>query len=84
MRMLRTFTISELQTVTELGKGKLQRRVKQMVKFHYLRRTEASGGEAGYMLPQYRNTGPRAPAISEPLNRLYDHNTQEIIVYQGV
>ena len=83
MRMLRTFTVSELVMVTELDASKVERRVKALLTFHYLRSTEPSGGEAGYLLPQYRNTGPKAPAISQTLGKLYDYNSKDVIHLEG-
>ena len=82
MRMLRTFTVSELATVTELKARPLKRRVKQLLSFRYLRQVEHSGGEPGYLLPQYRNTGPKAPVIHPGLNSLYDFNSKEVMVNQ--
>ena len=83
MRMLRTFTVSELVSATGLEEPVLERRVKALLAFQYLRATEPSCGEAGYLLPQYRNTGPRAPVINESLGKLYDYNSKDVIHLEG-
>ena len=79
MRMLRVFTVGELTAVTELDKETVTSHVELLHRFTYLRQTESSMDEAGYMLPAYRNTGSTAPCINFRLRRLYDFKTREII-----
>ncbi|KEQ19197.1 hypothetical protein [Endozoicomonas numazuensis] len=84
MRMLRNFTVSELKGVTEVDKAVIQMQVSQLHQFNYLRRSQDSLGEPSYLLPQYRNTGEKPPAVNMQLGRLYDYKTKEIIVLEEV
>lgn len=84
IRLLRNFTVSELHGVTEVARNVIQMQVDQLHQFTYLRRSQDNLDEPGYMLPQYRNTGEKPPAISRQLGRLYDYKTKEIIVLEEV
>ena len=82
MRMLRTFTVGELAVVTEQEEAVISAQVKNLHRFKYLRECEASFGEPGYLLPLYRDTGDKPPAICNRLGKLYDFKTKEIISLQ--
>ncbi|WP_330925273.1 hypothetical protein [Candidatus Sororendozoicomonas aggregata] len=79
MRMLRTFTVGELVMTTELDAPVVEAQVAELHAFHYLREAPASDGQASFMLPFHRNTGPRAPVVSHTLHLLYDHNSKEVV-----
>ena len=83
MRMLRNFTVGELELVTEHPPQAIDRWIKQLLSFSYVRQTEISGGEMGYQLPYHCATGPKAPAINSDINRLFDFNTRQFFVREG-
>ena len=83
MRMLRNFTVSELAIVTELDAAQVRVQVHNLHSFNYLRETERSFGEPSYLLPKYRDTGDKPPAVNTQLGKLYDYKTKEIISIRG-
>ncbi|OED44064.1 hypothetical protein ACH42_08475 [Endozoicomonas sp. (ex Bugula neritina AB1)] len=85
MVMMRAFTASDLAPLMKRKASAVERKLRILHRFSYIRCNGRSGGERWYQLPEHRVNGQRlAPSISLKLGKLYDHNTREIIdIKQG-
>ena len=81
MRILKVFTVGELVAITGTDEGTVADRIAELCEYRYLRSEYQAqyDGKINFILPPYRDTGPRAPVVNHKMHLLYDYNTREVI-----
>ena len=74
MRVLRTFRVSDLETVTELKRNTIQSYLQLLAIPGYIRQINQAGGHLEKVWQLVRNTGPEAPRASRQIG-ITDANT---------
>lgn len=82
MRVLLTFTVSQLETVTEFSADRIREYLRQLARAGYVRALAKSSGVREAVWRLVKNTGPKAPRASLR-NGLTDLNTGQTFDKEG-
>jgi hypothetical protein len=87
MRVLRRFTLPDLQATAEIGRDNVGRYVRGLLRAQYLRiaKPKVNGHVGGHAIYQLvRNTGPHAPRLQHGGAALYDPNNDTEVEFGEV